>query len=68
MLNNFPKLPVNNKVRGFIVVIAGVAGGYACDKHFGNQWPIFTIALPIMAVMIAYAMNNQLNGDKEDES
>ena len=61
------KLPINNKVRGVLVIIAGVAGGYICDKQFQNNFPICTIVLPIMGLMIAYAMNNQLN-DEEEES
>ena len=50
------------------MIIAGIAGGYICDKHFQNNYPIFTIALPIMAVMIAYSVNNQLDDDEEKES
>jgi hypothetical protein len=61
-------LPINNKVRGVLVIIAGVAGGHICDKQFQNNFPIFTIILPIMAVMIAYAINNQLNDEGKEEN
>jgi hypothetical protein len=61
-------LPINNKVRGGLVIIAGVSGGYICDNQFQNNFPICTILLPIMAIMIAYAMNNQLNDEGEEES
>jgi len=61
------KLPINNKIRGVLIVIAGVTGGYICDKHFKNQYPIFTIVLPIMALMIAFALNKQLNKDEDTD-
>jgi len=61
-------LPINNKVRGGLVIIAGVSGGYICDTQFQSNFPICTIILPIMAIMIAYAMNNQLNDEGEEES
>jgi hypothetical protein len=61
------KLPINNKVRGVLVIIAGFTGGYICDKQFQNNFPIFKIALPVMALMIAYAMNNILNNEGEEE-
>ena len=48
--------------------MAGVSGGHICDKQFQNNFPICTILLPIMAIMIAYAMNNQLNDEGEEES
>ena len=62
------KLPITNKVRGALLIIAGVSGGYICDKQFQNNFPILTILLPIMAIMIAYAINNQLNDEGEEES
>tara|TARA_B110000285_G_C14981089_1_gene541385 strand:- start:475 stop:660 length:186 start_codon:yes stop_codon:yes gene_type:complete len=61
-------LPINNKVRGGLVIIAGVAGGYICDKQFQNNFPILTVLLPIMAIMIAYTINKQLNDEGEEES
>jgi hypothetical protein len=61
-------LPINNKVRGALVIIAGAAGGYICDKQLQNNFPICTIVLPIMAILIAYAMNNQLNDEGEEEN
>ena len=51
-----------------LVIIAGAAGGYICDKQLQNNFPICTIVLPIMAIMIAYAMNNQLNDEGKEEN
>lgn len=61
------KLPINNKIRGVLIIIAGIAGGYICDKYFKNQYPIFTFVLPIMALMIAFALNNQLNKEEDTD-
>ena len=56
-------------LRSLLLVAAGILGGIACDQIFKNNFPIFSILLPIMALSIAWhILKESKNEDEEAEN